>query len=91
MQFIWDENKRQSNLAKHGFDFLDTPQIFEGATLTFEDGRFAYGEQRFITSGLLQGQVIVVAHTESQDVVRVISMREGTKREQIIFFRSLRN
>ena len=91
MQFTWDENKRQSNLVKHGFDFLDAPQIFEGTTLTFEDDRFAYGEQRFITSGLLRGRVIVIAHTESQDIVRVISMREGTKREQIIFFRSLQN
>lgn len=89
MQFIWDENKRQANLTKHGFDFADASQVFAGATLTFEDSRFAYGEQRFITSGLLQGRIIVIAHTESQDAVRIISMREGTKREQIIFFKNL--
>lgn len=89
MQFAWDDNKRRSNLVKHGFDFIDASQVFEGATLTFEDDRFAYGEQRFITLGLLQGQVVVIAHTENQDKVRVISMREGTKREQTIFFRNL--
>ncbi|MDB9527190.1 BrnT family toxin [Oscillatoria sp. CS-180] len=91
MQFIWDENKRQSNIAKHGFDFVDVSQVFEGPTLTFEDDRFAYGECRFVTLGLLQGRIIVIAHTESQDEVRVISMREGTKREQLIFFKSLSN
>lgn len=91
MQFEWDENKRKSNIAKHGFDFVDASQVFEGATLTFEDDRFAYGEQRFITLGLLRGRVIVIAHTEIQDIVRVISMREGTKREQVIFFGSLQN
>ncbi|MHC5720116.1 MAG: BrnT family toxin, partial [Nostoc sp.] len=52
MQFTWDENKRQSNLGKHGFDFVDASQVFEGATFTFEDERYAYGEQRFITLGL---------------------------------------
>ena len=89
MQFTWDENKRQSNLVKHGFDFVEASQVFEGATLTFEDSRFAYGEQRFITSGLLKGRVVIIAHTESQDEIRVISMREGTRREQAIFFKNL--
>jgi len=89
MQFSWDENKRRSNLIKHGFDFIDASQVFEGETLTFEDDRFAYGKQRFITLGLLRGRVVVIAHTENQDKVRVISMREGTKREQTIFFRNL--
>ncbi|MBD2436740.1 BrnT family toxin [Nostoc sp. FACHB-110] len=89
MRFIWDENKRQSNISKHGFDFVDAYIVFEGAIFTFEDERYAYGEQRFITMGLLRGRVVVIAHTEAQDEIRVISMREGTKREQIIFFRSL--
>ena len=89
MQFEWDESKRRSNLTKHGFDFLDASQAFEGPTLTFEDDRFAYGEQRFITMGLLKGQVIIIAHTESDYNVRVISMREATKHEQIIFFENL--
>ena len=91
MQFAWDENKRQSNLGKHGFDFVDAFQVFEGATLTFEDERYAYGEQRFITLGILRGRVVVIAHTEVGNEVRVISMREGTKREQTIFFQSLSN
>jgi uncharacterized protein len=68
---------------------IDAPDVFEGATLTFEDERFAYGEQRFITYGLLRGRVVVIAHTEHSNEVRVISMRESTKREQIIFFKNL--
>jgi uncharacterized protein len=89
MEFAWDENKRQSNLVKHGFDFVDASDVFEGATLTFEDERFVYGEQRFITYGLLRGRVVAIAHTEQNTEVRVISMREATKREQIIFFKNL--
>jgi uncharacterized DUF497 family protein len=89
MHFTWDETKRRENLVKHGFDFVDAPTAFEGPTFTFEDDRFAYGEQRFITLGLLHGRVVVIAHTEHDDQVRIISMREGTKREQSIFFRHL--
>jgi uncharacterized DUF497 family protein/predicted DNA binding CopG/RHH family protein len=64
MHFTWDETKRRGNLGKHGFDFVDASTVFEGPTFTFEDDRFAYGEQRFITLGLLRGRVVVIAHTE---------------------------
>jgi hypothetical protein len=89
MQFTWDEAKRRTNLVKHGFDFVDAPTVFTGPTFTFEDDRFAYGEQRFITLGLLRGRVVVIAHTEQDDEVHIISMREGTRREQTTYFRSL--
>jgi uncharacterized DUF497 family protein len=49
MQFAWDEAKRQVNLCKHGLDFADASAAFEGTTLTFEDDRFDYGEQCYIT------------------------------------------
>ncbi len=89
MQCTWDEAKRRTNLRKHGLDFVDAPTVFTGPTFTFEDDRFAYGEQRFITLGLLRGLVVVIAHTEHDDEVHIISMREGTKREQTTYFRSL--
>jgi hypothetical protein len=89
MHFTWDEIKRRENLVKHGFDFVDAPTVFEGPTFTFEDDRFAYDEQRFITLGLLRGRVVVIVHTEHDDQVRIISMRKGTKREQSNFFRHL--
>lgn len=47
-QFEWDEAKRRANLAKHGIDFVGCEAVFAGGTLTVEDRRFAYGEQRFI-------------------------------------------
>lgn len=30
MQFEWDEAKRTKNIVKHGIDFADVPQIFDG-------------------------------------------------------------
>ena len=89
MQFTWEEAKRRTNLVKHGFDFIDATIVFTGPTFTVDDDRFAYGEQRFITLDLLRGRVVVIAHTEHEDEVHIISMREGTRREQTTYFRSL--
>lgn len=85
MKFSWDATKRKINLAKHGLDFADAKIVFSGATFTFEDERFNYGEHRFITIGMLYGAVVVIAHTERNDEVRIISMRKATKNEQEIY------
>lgn len=87
MTFIWDESKRKLNFVKHGMDFVDATVVFSGATFTIEDDRYSYDEQRFITIGMLRGVVVVIAHTERNDEVRIISMRKATKNEQKIYFK----
>jgi uncharacterized protein len=86
MRFEWDENKRLANLSKHGFDFVDVSSVFDNDTITVEDDRYNYGEQRFITFGLFQGRVIAVVHTENDDLIRIISVRKASKYEQQIYF-----
>lgn len=50
MRYTHDAKKRAANLKQHGYDFKDAAKVIEGsATVTFEDRRFEYGEQRFIT------------------------------------------
>lgn len=89
MVFSWDEAKRRSNLRKHGFDFTDAGKVFEGVTCTAEDQRFDYGERRFVTLGLLQDTVVVIAHTETRNDIRIISMRKATRHEETLYFQSL--
>ena len=91
MHFEWDEQKNQINIRKHGLDFADAPAVFAGVTFTFEDDRFDYEEQRFITLGMLAGKVVVIAHTERDDKVRIISMRKATKYEQKLYFQGFTN
>jgi hypothetical protein len=91
MEFTWSERKRTANLKTHGLDFVDAPLVFEGVTFTFEDNRFSYGEQRFVTLGLLAGIPVSVVHTESESEIRVISFRKATKREAQIYFREVQN
>lgn len=89
LKFSWDEAKRQANLANHSFDFADAEAVFRGPTFTFEDDRYDYGEKRFITLGMLNMTVVVIAHTERNNTIRLISMRKATKYEQKLYFREL--
>ena len=91
MEFEWDENKRLANIRKHGIDFIDVEVVFEGDTVTVEDDRFDYGEERFITFGLIEGQVIAVVHTERDNLIRIISARKATKNEEIRYFQQIAN
>lgn len=83
------QQKRLSNVRKHGIDFQDAVQIFEGDTLLKEDDRLDYGERRFVSLGLLQGRVIVVVHVEQTGVARIISARKATKYEQRIYLEGI--
>jgi len=85
--FTWDEAKRSANLRKHGIDFVGAPKIFQGLTFTAEDDRESYGERRFLTLGLLEDQVVSVAHTERRDEIRIISIRKATKHEARYYFK----
>lgn len=88
MQFTWQEAKWRSNLAKHGYDFADARQVFAGPTMTVEDPR-EYEEQRFNTTGILGDAIVTITHTESDDEIRVISMRKAEADEIEILSRYL--
>lgn len=91
MRFSWDEEKRRLNLKEHGLDLVDAPRVFEGPTFTFEDDRFAYDEQRFVTLGFLAGMVVSLVHTESSSRIHVISFRKATRNEETILFKNLQD
>ena len=78
-----DEEKRRSNLAKHGVDFQDAVRVFQDpARIERLDDRFEYGEERLQIIGRVQDQVPFVACTEGPDTCRIISARKATRREQ---------
>jgi uncharacterized protein len=91
MRFSWDEKKRRSNLKVHGLDFVDAPRVFEGPTFTFEDDRFAYGEQRFVTLGFLADIAVSLVHTETPSRIHVISFRKATRHEENLLLQSLQD
>ena len=83
MQFEWDERKRRINIKKHGIDFLDVPEIFQGPRLVNLDRKNDYGEDRYIGIGFLRNKTVVVAFTEPHpEITRIISLRKATKDEE---------
>lgn len=90
MRYSYDPKKRAANLKKHGYDFVDAPQVIESdRAVTFEDRRFAYNEQRFITLGMLREDVVVIATAKTDEEIRLISMRKAKRNEQEIYYSNL--
>ena len=80
MKFTWHEPKRLANIKKHGFDFSDAKQVFDGPIFTVEDDRL-YGEQRFNSTGFLGTAIVTICHTESDEEIHIISMRKAEPHE----------
>lgn len=86
MRYSFDPAKRLRNLKKHGFDLTDAPKVIEsGQTVTFEDRRFDYGEERFVTLGPLGDVLVAIVTAEIDDDARIISMRKADRHEQGIY------
>ena len=89
MEFEWDENKRESNLSKHGIDFADAAKIFNRPVLERVDNRYDYGETRIVALGEENGIVLFVVYTWRGEVRRIISARRATKRERNKYYQTI--
>lgn len=86
MRFSFDPAKRTANLEKHGLDLADARGVIEsGETVTFEDRRFAYGEERFVTLGPLGESLVAIVTAETQDHIRIISMCKADREERALY------
>jgi uncharacterized protein len=93
MKIEWDEAKNRTNIAKHGLDFVDAAQVFEGPVLERLDTRFDYDEDRWIAVGLSHGILCVaLVYTErSSDAIRIISFRKADRYEREAYFKTFPN
>jgi len=84
MRFEWDEDKAARNAAKHGVSFLEATTVFgDPLSDTFDDPDHSAEERRFIIIGISErGRILVVAHTDDGETVRIISAREPTRGEK---------
>ncbi len=91
VKFEWDEAKRLANIRRHGIDFADVYQLFDFDRFLLQDDRFDYGEERWISFGMLFGEVVAVTHTETDELIRIISVRRAEKYEQERYFKEIRD
>ncbi len=87
MIFRWDPKKAATNFRKHGVDFHEAATVFSDLlSTTFPDSEHSRDEQRFLTIGeSASGRLLVVAHTEDGDTIRLISARRATRRERTFY------
>ena len=83
MKFDWDAAKAANNRRKHGVSFDESESVF-GAAVIFEDLDHSEKEPRYVAIGFsARNRLLTVAFTRREpDVIRIISARKATKREQ---------
>jgi uncharacterized DUF497 family protein len=84
VEYEWDPEKDQENQRRHGVSFAEASTVFlDPLAATVPDERFAFDDFRFRTTGYtMSNRVIIVAHTDRGDRIRIISAREVTTRER---------
>ncbi len=82
--FEWDLEKERKNIRKHEVSFDEASSIFDDPMfITVIDEEHSTDEERYITIGLSnKNRLLLVAHTERDDRIRVISARKATKNEE---------
>jgi len=80
----WDPAKARTNLKKHGVSFQEASSVFDDLLfITFLDMEHSLDEERYITLGLSQrNRLLLVAHTDREETIRIISARTATRNER---------
>ena len=89
--FEWNDAKNETNKKKHRVSFEEAQTVFfDESALQFDDPDHSIDEERFLLLGFSQKlQVLVVCHCyrSGDSIIRIISARKATKKEQKVYFR----
>jgi uncharacterized protein len=87
VRFEWDHKKATGNLRKHKVSFLEAVSVFyDPLSATGDDPEHSIDERRFVTFGIsTSGRLLVVAHADRDDAIRIISARPATRAERGIY------
>ena len=83
----WDPRKAWANLRKHRVSFEEAATVFDDKlSVTKADPDHSITENRFLTLGLsFRHRLVLVAHTEDPDELRIISARLPTRSERYAY------
>ena len=86
-KFEWDPEKAQKNLKKHEVSFDEASSVFDDPLfITLLDDEHSADEERYITIGISnKTRLLLVAHTERDNCIRIISARKATKNEETFY------
>jgi hypothetical protein len=83
----WDPHKARTNLRKHKISFEEAATVFDDPlSVTKPDPDHSAAENRFLTLGLsFRHRLVLVAHTDDPDEIRMICARLPTRSEQYAY------
>jgi len=84
IKFEFDDKKSQSNLLKHGIDFLEAQRLWEDPEL-LEIPAKVKDEPRSMIIGLIDGKHWSGVITYRDDNIRIISVRRSRKEEVSLY------
>jgi uncharacterized DUF497 family protein len=83
IEFVWDEDKAQTNLQKHGITFEEAAEVFFDPFYQAGDASVDPVEQRNFIIGYSSIQrILLVVFTERNLKTRIISARPATRTER---------
>lgn len=86
LRFEWDPRKAVENQRKHGVSFQEAETIFaDELAVLIDDPEHSDEEERFLLLGLsakLRTLVVVHCYRKADEVIRLISARKATRKEQ---------
>jgi hypothetical protein len=84
LEFEWDNHKASLNYRKHGVSFDEAKTIFDDPLfITLLDEEHSFDEERYITLGISHlNHLLLAAHTERNEQIRLISARKATAQER---------
>jgi uncharacterized protein len=84
MEIEYNSDKRDKTLLERELDFKHAPLLFAGAVYESISPQ-AHGEERIITIGTLNDEIIVVVWTYRGKIRRIISMRKARDNEKLLY------
>jgi uncharacterized DUF497 family protein len=85
----WDEAKNRRNIEKHRISFETARLVFDDPYARSAQDRVVDGEERWQTVGMVEGLIVLVAHTHGEEseeeVIRIISARKATPAERRVY------
>ena len=86
MEFEWDARKAAANLRKHRISFEASSVFLDPLSATGNYPDHSMDERRFVTFGVSSARrILVVAHAEHDDAIRIISARKATRAERQLY------
>lgn len=86
MRFEWDPKKATANQRKHGVSFEEARTVFfDDEAMVYDDPDHSEGEARLLILGRSRNpRTLVVVHClrGRDEIIRLISARPATKREE---------